>query len=78
MDNEGKYIVCNKCGRSYTRGNKFHHMNSAIHKRNSNDPSDLESYIDDIKRKYDDKIGKVSKEKIAALREIDKQIAILS
>lgn len=67
-------VLCDKCNRYYTRYNKQKHLKGSTHKKNSNDKLDVESYLDDVNRKYDKRIKKISDERNNALREIDKQI----
>jgi hypothetical protein len=71
-------IFCDKCNGHYTRVNKQKHLNSTIHKKNTNDKHELELYLNEIKRKYDQKIEKIEKERDSRLHEIDKKIKIIN
>jgi len=67
-------IICNKCNGSYTRVNKQKHLNSNIHKKNTNDQQELELYLEETKRKYDAKIKKLLKERDNTMNKIEKKI----
>lgn len=67
-------LVCKKCNHTYTRSNKQKHLNSNLHKKNTNDKQELELYLEERKSKYDAKINKLLKERDIALHKINKQI----
>jgi len=67
-------IKCDKCNGSYTRTNKQKHMDSSVHKKNSNDPKDLELYMTEITERYEKKIQKLCKERDLQMQNIDREV----